>query len=291
MKNIWVVLVFSFAFVSQTSAKDGVAMSEKEWNKFVESAEGKTLDELIDTRFDKDPDVLEKRNFSKDEWGRITKTTPLVRHSKDGPVAEKKSWFQGKLYVSAGGNYGQKLNIVDGEKMGLKSSGYNVRGGIEVTRNIAIEMEYTSLPNFKARYIYNDGWINDIKIGIGLKTTMLNLKVGYPFKIKNQTIKPYVLAGFGKATVINEMIISNMANSVAESHSFKHTSNGNNCKKVGLGLEMPIYKNKLVIFSEVSRWRLNSKGEKNVDNGSMSVEFLDVKLSVINTVLNLKYIF
>lgn len=203
---------------------------------------------------------------------------------------KKTSWFQWKPYVSVGGNYGQKLNIVHDNKMELKSYGYNAKIGIQISRNIAVEIEHADLNNFIKEYDYTGGWLSNVKMGLGLKTNVLNLKIGYPFLIKKQIVIPYAVIGFGKATVNNSLIITGTSDSVTEIHNFNHKSKNNSCSKIGLGLEMPIYKNRLLISGEVSKWKINRKGGR-IDNESMYVEFKDIKLSLVNTILNLKYIF
>lgn len=215
---------------------------------------------------------------------------PAMKINAQNVKSQQPQW---RPYVSIGGTYGERFNItnIDSEKdMNLNSSGYNIRAGL-VSTYLAIEMEYASLQNFKAEYTYADGGITKSQTEFRLNALMFNLKVGYPLVVKKQMIKPYIIAGLGMATIDNKLSFSIASTYINGDYGFEHKSSGNNCNKVGFGLEIPVYKNKLVIFSEISRWHLNKKGGTVSNGKGTTAEFYDLKLSMITTVLNLKYLF
>jgi len=187
-----------------------------------------------------------------------------------------------KPFISMGLVHGSKFNIVGaGEQMNLTSSGFNISAEVEISSYVGVEVNYMNLSNFKIMQVYENMPIKSTELSFNVKTTMLNLKLGYP--IGKYSIKPYVIVGLGLTTISNKIDIVTGSGS----YSYMHKSSNNKCSKIGFGFEGPIYK-RISIGTELDWWKLKKKGGK-IEDGR--VEFYDLKFSMFTAILNLKYKF
>lgn len=277
MKNIWVVLVlvFSFVFISQVSAKDSGTMSMEEWNKFVESAvpleqagqksatEEKTseLDELINSRLGKDPEVLKREGLPEDEWDRKAKTTPLVKHYKDGSVAEKK--FSAR--IGYGNAYGLELRSGN-QKRNLKANNspvFNAGLGYSLCKYAEIQGEYSNTKRFEQG---KEGqWSDAINGNVSwyyknihsFTSYTVNLKLGFPMTTDGVTFFPYVIGGVGRASTKYNYEEKEITNGVTTIYNEIKESAHGKCSKTGIGISVT-HKN-IFLFSEYNSQKTKVK--------------------------------
>ncbi|MEK7462970.1 MAG: outer membrane beta-barrel protein [Patescibacteria group bacterium] len=267
MKNIWIVLVlvFSFVFVSQINAKDG-GISKEEWNKSVTEEK---IDELINSRRPaKEKEIPQlalpeqttsykdaEGVASKDEWERINKTTPPVKHYKDGSVAEKK--FSAR--IGYGNAYGLGIKVESRKvKINMNNSpSFTARLGYSLNKYVELQGEYSRASNFGRRieYAYSH-YKTEYSNQYVFSAYTANIKLAIPVTIEDITFSPYIFGGLGRATF--KSIFNRKRYAYGEltyNRTYEYSESGK-YSKIGGGIDTKIYKN-LFLFSEYSYQKIN----------------------------------
>jgi opacity protein-like surface antigen len=107
------------------------------------------------------------------------------------------------LYVSAGLAYGWDMKGYGQINLGNEKNkpfGYDLKAGIDLLPYFAVEQEYLELKGFKgSTTIINPSYLFIVDGVTDLKIMVSNLKLKYPFKMKNVKISPFFTLGAGYA--------------------------------------------------------------------------------------------
>jgi Outer membrane protein beta-barrel domain len=209
---------------------------------------------------------------SEDEWSKIVESTPIEKQDNTENLVETKEPVKmevleviskQKFNISIG--IGNSYNVRDKRKnkeirkLDYKNSpAFSTRVGYSPWKYIEIEGEYSKINNFvETKYVPvgADCWKLERKLNMTSLT--LNLKIGVPLKTKDVFWKPYYVIGIGTTKSKKELSFGWIGKDYEKKGSY---SSSEKCLKIGLGIEIKLYKN-LFLFFEDSSWSMKSKTE------------------------------
>jgi opacity protein-like surface antigen len=258
MKNIMmaaVLIVISFAFVSEINAKDIEGVS---WD---EAIEGAVPLEMLGSTTAAKPVSKKDEQPAKEELQKIAddSNVPVIKVPKGTFEPEP---TEPKFSVSIGLGNAYKLGVeFEGEKMGLgmnNSPAFTARFGYSLNKYVEVQGEYSKATNFENSYKEEDniGFKYDWKNQHVFSTYIANLKLTIPLTIDKVIFSPYIFGGLGRATFKSVNGLKEYHNGTKIMDTTDTERYSGNCLKTGAGVDLKVYKN-LFLFSEYSFQKIN----------------------------------